>query len=240
VTIETVKIRRTVVRAGVSCLVAAAVAIGSGFGTPVAAHVEVQADNPQAGATNVTVTFDVESESNSAGIASIQVVLPPAIPPADVTYVSGPTGWALTATADGYRVTGPPTPAGQDMTYVVRIGRLPTDATTLSFKTLQNYTDGRTDRWIEIPESGSGRARQSRPDPDPPGGRRAGQPTAAPRSAAPATSTSSPPDPAADPPTTRPAAGNSRAWIGVAGAFLILAIAGVILIVRRRRSAGTS
>src|SRR5690349_8572300 len=72
---------------------AAAAVVVAVWAAPASAHVEVSADNPQPGATNVTLTFRAESESPDAGVVSMQVVLPAGIAPGDVTYVSGPAGW---------------------------------------------------------------------------------------------------------------------------------------------------
>jgi len=148
-----VLIRRT---AG-SVLAVAAVTIAVVLSTalPAAAHVEVKADKAQAGATDVTITFSAENESSKASITSVEVALPAGIAPADVTYVSGPTGWALTPTASGYKVAGPGLAAKQDAEYAVKVAKLP-DAKTVSFKTLVNYSDGRVDRWIELPDAGAG------------------------------------------------------------------------------------
>ncbi|MCW3845003.1 DUF1775 domain-containing protein [Micromonospora yasonensis] len=121
---------------------------------PASAHVEVSADKAQAGATDSVLTFVAESESTTAGITALRVVLPAGIKPADVTWVSGPTGWALKTAADGYTVSGPAVPAGKDAEYAVRVRQLPTDIRQLVFKTLQTYSDDHVDRWIEEPNSG--------------------------------------------------------------------------------------
>ncbi|WP_221623282.1 DUF1775 domain-containing protein, partial [Micromonospora globispora] len=121
---------------------------------PASAHVEVSADKAKAGATDSELTFVAESESTTAGITALRVVLPAGIKPADVTWVSGPTGWALKTAADGYTVSGPAVPVGKDAEYAVRVRRLPTDARQLVFKTLQTYSDGHVDRWIEEPNPG--------------------------------------------------------------------------------------
>ncbi|WP_055722909.1 DUF1775 domain-containing protein, partial [Streptomyces niveiscabiei] len=118
-----------------------------------AAHVEVSADNPQALAQNVELTWSAESESATAGIKEVRVVLPKGIAPADVTYVSGPKSWTLTATSDGFAVKGAPLPTGEDAEVSVTVKQLP-DAEQLVFKTLQTYGDGKIDRWIELEEPG--------------------------------------------------------------------------------------
>jgi uncharacterized protein YcnI len=120
---------------------------------PAAAHVEVESDKAQALAENVEIAFDAESESSTAGVTKIRVVLPAGIAPADVAYGEGPKGWKFTAAADGYTVEGPAVKAGANAEYSVVVKQLP-DAKELAFKTLQTYSDGRTDRWIELDESG--------------------------------------------------------------------------------------
>lgn len=129
---------------------AAAVLLSTG---PAAAHVEVESEKAQALAENVEVSFDAESESSTAGIAEIRVVLPESIAPADVAYGEGPKGWKFTANDDGYTVKGPAVKGGVNAEYSIVVRQLP-DAKELAFKTLQTYTDGRTDRWIELDESG--------------------------------------------------------------------------------------
>jgi hypothetical protein len=124
------------------------------------AHVEVGAKPARALAVNAVVGFSAEAESSSAGIASIRVVLPRGIGPADVSYVSGPSGWALAATADGYTLSGKALPAHTAAAYKIKVKQLP-DARTLAFKTLVTYSDGDVDRWIELPSAGD-------PNPDHP------------------------------------------------------------------------
>src|SRR2546429_8242211 len=116
------------------------------FAGPALAHVEVSADKPQAGATDVTVSFNAEAESDAAGAKSVQVALPEGIAPGDVSYVSGPTGWALTATADGYTVGGATLKVHQDVAYKVKIAKLPATATNLAFKTIGTSGKCQADR----------------------------------------------------------------------------------------------
>jgi uncharacterized protein YcnI len=125
-----------------------------GLAGPALAHVEVSADKTTAGAENVTLTFDGEAESTSAGIASERVVLPAGIDPAGVTLVSAPAGWTYTRTADGFTVGGKALKVGTDAVWKVKIAKLPDGETRLSFKTLETYGDGKVSRWIEIQEAG--------------------------------------------------------------------------------------
>lgn len=122
---------------------------------PAAAHAEVEAEGARALDQNVELTFTAESESGSAGISKLEVILPEGITPDDVTYKEGPEGWKLAPTDRGYTVSGPKLAVGKDAEYVVTVRQLP-DAETLVFKTLQTYGDGRVDRWIELEDEGSG------------------------------------------------------------------------------------
>lgn len=140
---------------------AAGVALGAiAFAGSAFAHVEVSAKPAQALAKDAVVTFSAEAESASAGIASVRVVLPEGIAPADVTLVSGPSGWQLTATADGYSVAGSALGVHKEAQYSIKVRQLP-DAPTVAFKTLVSYSNGAVDRWIEVPSAAN-------PDPDSP------------------------------------------------------------------------
>ncbi|GAA1708072.1 DUF1775 domain-containing protein [Streptomyces yatensis] len=120
---------------------------------PAAAHVEVESEKAKALAENVTISFEAESESDSAGITELKVVLPEGIKPADVTYDKGPEGWKFAAEDNGYTVRGPALKAGENAEYSITVRQLP-DAKELAFKTLQTYSDKRTDRWIELDDQG--------------------------------------------------------------------------------------
>jgi len=126
-----------------------AVALAWAVASPASAHVEVSAEGAQAGTGPVTLVFSAESESNSVGIVSMKTQLPAGIAPADVTLAGGPAGWALTPTADGFELAGPDIGPGVDAEYSVTVAQLPADATELAFPTLQRYSDGREDAWIE-------------------------------------------------------------------------------------------
>ncbi|MEU3832362.1 hypothetical protein [Streptomyces microflavus] len=79
---------------------------------PALAHVEVESETPQALAENVSLTFEAEAESDSAGITGMRVVLPAGISPADVTLQGQPKEWKLEAGSDGLTVGGPPVAVG--------------------------------------------------------------------------------------------------------------------------------
>lgn len=141
-------IRRVTLSAAVA---ATAVLFAAG---PAAAHVEVASDDAQALAQNVELTFSAESESGTAGISELRVILPKGIEPTDVTYGEGPQGWKLTTNKDGFTVKGTAVDVGEDVELSVTVRQLP-DAKELVFKTLQTYSDGKVDRWIELGESDS-------------------------------------------------------------------------------------
>ncbi len=119
-----------------------------------AAHVEVRSPTAQALAADAEVAFSAEGESSTAGITDVKVVLPAGLTPAGVTLAKAPDGWTFTPTADGFTVAGPALAPGTAADWTVRVGQLP-DATSLVFKTLVDYSDGHTDRWIELPQGGT-------------------------------------------------------------------------------------
>lgn len=130
-------------------LTAVALAVTVATAAPAAAHAEVEAEGARALDQNVALTFSAASESASAGITGLEVILPKGITADDLTYEEGPEGWKLTATSRGYTVSGPKLAVGEDAEYVVVVRQLP-DAEELVFKTLQSYSDGGVDRWIEL------------------------------------------------------------------------------------------
>jgi uncharacterized protein YcnI len=210
---------------------------------PAAAHVEVEADNAQALAENVKLTFVAESESADAGITELRVVLPEGIAPADVAYDKGPEGWKFTARDDGYVIKGPAVKAGEDAEHSVVVKQLP-DAKELAFKTLQTYSDGRIDRWIQLGEpSDDGHGNEA-----PVLELKAAAPGAEPAGPSPSDSqpASPSPTPAESEPEPSPAAQaeekddddglSAGAWIGIGAAVLIVAGAAAY-VVRRRAGA---
>jgi uncharacterized protein YcnI len=229
---------RRLIRGLLGVLAAAVCAVFAVAG-PAAAHTEVSAEPARAGASDAVLTFTAEAESSTAGITSLQVLLPAGLTPSAVGYLSGPAGWALRPTADGYTVSGPALPVGEDARYRVEVAKLPA-ATVLAFKTLQTYSDGRTDRWIDLPTPGG-------PEPDHP----APVLTLAPAVSSPTTTptpttTPSPtitPTPTITPGTTPPAAvahddGGPPAvlWALIAVAVVAAAVAAAWML--RRRAAG--
>ncbi|RBY76765.1 hypothetical protein DQ238_17010 [Geodermatophilus sp. TF02-6] len=211
----------------------AAVLLAAGTGT-ASAHVEVSAPGAVAGTGPVAVTFAAEAESPDAGVAAVATQLPQGIAPADVTLASGPTGWALAPTGDGFQVTGPALAVGEDADYSVTVAQLPAGTTELVFPTVVRYTDGSEDAWIEQAASGA-------PEPEMP----APVLTVAPGAPAPATSaaTSAPASTpatssaAASTPATAVAAGDGTGtgWF-VGGAAVVVAALAAGLWYRRSRA----
>jgi uncharacterized protein YcnI len=224
---------------GVAVAVSAGVLAGALISGPAFAHVEVEADKTQAGAKDVTLTFTGEAESGSAGIKSERVVLPAGIAPGDVTLVKAPAGWKFTTAADGFTLGGKALKVGEDAKFAVRLAQLPTDATTLSFKTLETYGDGDVVRWIDLPQAGQ-------PEPDHPAPtitlkgavKSSPSPSASP-TASPSLTASAVPAISATPEqaTEAPAKSGSHAgWWAAAAVVVVVALAGVLFWRRRGSS----
>ncbi|MFF0298243.1 DUF1775 domain-containing protein [Kitasatospora sp. NPDC004614] len=139
-------------RHALTALLTAGMLLGAAGGA--AAHVEVNTSTAQALSVDATVTFSAEGESSTAGITDLKVTLPAGLAPADITSVKTPDGWAFTPTADGWTVAGPALAPGAAAEFSVKVRQLPA-ATSVVFKTLVDYSDGHTDRWIELPQGDS-------------------------------------------------------------------------------------
>jgi hypothetical protein len=221
-------------RLAVAVLLAACLLlVGAG---PAAAHVEATVSpGAQAGAGPVTVAFAAEAESPSAGIASVKTQLPAGMPPQDVSLATGPSGWALTPTPDGFEVGGAPLQPGTDADFTISIRQLPADRTELPFKTLVRYTDGTEDAWIEEPTPDN-------PDPEDPAPIITVAPAAAPTSAAAPSPTPATSSAATTAPTTTPQAQESDdegtpTWLIVLGVLAAVAVlAGGLFLARRTRT----
>ena len=229
-------------RRAASALVASFVGVGTVLigAAPASAHVKVTADNPQAGALNVTLTFTGAAESDSSGIVSERVVLPAGIAPTDVRLAAAPPGWTFATATDGYTVTGPALPVGKDAVHSVVVAQLPANATELVFKLVESYSDGKVSRWIEVPEAG-------KPEPENPAPvlklAPAAAPVPSPAASTPSSSPAATPASSATPPAEPAQAASSESqnstgvWIVVGLVVVAAAAAGGVVLVRRRPKA---
>lgn len=158
--------------------VAAATALGAvatavlGFAAPASAHVTVNPQEATQGGYG-RFAFRVPNESDAASTTKLEVVLPENAPVGSVSTMPVP-GWTvavekrkvdppvevhgsqiseavskITWTAAGDAAVKP----GQFQEFPVSMGPLP-QVETMVFKTLQTYSDGNVQRWIEAPTPG--------------------------------------------------------------------------------------
>ena len=215
---------RPTLAAGLAAALAAALLGPVLLAGPALAHVELDPARAAAGASDVLLTFSAEAESPSAGVRMVRMVLPAGVAPGDVRLQRGPGGWRLTPAADGYTLAGPALPVGRQVTWAVTVRRLP-DAPAAVFKTLVTYSDGRVDRWVQVPQAGA-------PEPDNPApvlvltGARAAAPPARPA-----------PPVATQAPSAAPAAareGGSAGWGLVVAVVAVAAVVAGLAVGRRR------
>ncbi|WP_066946506.1 DUF1775 domain-containing protein [Streptomyces lushanensis] len=229
-----------------SVLTAAVLAASVALAAPASAHVEVEAPGAAALAENVTLAFTAETESDTAGITALEVILPDGVAPADITYGKGPKGWRLAATARGYTVSGPAIAVGGDAAYTVTVRQLP-DAESLAFKTLQSYDDGRVDRWIELEEPADGghgspaptlALRPAAPGAEPVGTGPATEPTTGSSADTSPSPSDDPSDAAAGPAAATDDGTRPLLFVGL-GVVVVVALAGGAWWFRRRSGAGS-
>ena len=206
-----------------------------------AAHIEVSAEGAQAGTGPVTLSFMAESESPSSGIVGVKTQLPAGIAPADVSLAGAPEGWALTPTADGFELGGSALARGLDAEYSVTVAQLPADATELAFPTLQRYSDGSEDAWIEPVTADLPDPEKPSPvlsvAPAPPGATTAATPSptaTGTASAEPTASTDAPTDEASD---STDDGSNTGTIALIAGGLVVLAVGPGVWAWRARRRA---
>ncbi|MFL6163479.1 MAG: YcnI family protein [Jatrophihabitantaceae bacterium] len=151
------------------------VAAGTLWAGAASAHVTVRAPGVSAGASDATITFQVPDEADNASTVGVKVQLPTDHPIAGV-LVAPLSGW--TATVKTSKLSTPLKTDDGDIGEVVSeidwrsdpgagikpgyfgqftiiAGKLPDDATSLTFKAIQTYSDGSTVSWIEVPAPGS-------------------------------------------------------------------------------------
>lgn len=209
---------------------AVAICLGSAAGAPAAwAHVHVSSDDAVRGATAL-VTFRVPNESNTgARTTALAVTLP------DVASVSTESlpGWTATLdrdTAAGtvHSVTWTAAPnggIGVDQFALFRISVQLPDTDTVSFAATQTYSDGTVVKWDQPPLPGGAEPEHPAPTLTLVSGPAAPHPhhppAGTPAGSAPAATPSKAPD-------------NTARLLG--GAALVLAAAGVLLgLIRRRK-----
>ncbi|MCL7459042.1 YcnI family protein [Micromonospora echinofusca] len=166
-----IRLRRTASAAAALALGAVATAV-LGFAAPASAHVTVDPQEATQGGYG-RFAFRVPNESDTASTTKLEVVLPENAPVGSVSTMPVP-GWTvavekrkvdppvevhgsqlsevvskITWTAAGAAGVKP----GQFQEFPVSMGPLP-QAETMVFKTLQTYSDGNVQRWIEEPLPG--------------------------------------------------------------------------------------
>jgi len=205
---------------------------------PALAHVEVEATPARALATDALLSLTAEAESGTAGISGLRIQLPAGLVPADLRLASGPAGWRLTGTAGVVTVSGPALPVGRSLRLGIRVRQLPDDR-QLVLKTIQSYTDGKQDAWIELPTASVPEPEQPAPivrlQAAAPGA--TAVPRAAPATAVPSTTPASAPTPRTSgaAPVADPAEDGSVAVWMFGGVLVGIAVLGVIVLAARRR-----
>jgi uncharacterized protein YcnI len=142
---------------------------------PAWAHVTVVAPGVSPGASDASITFRVPDESDAASTTGLRIQLPTDHPIAGVLVAPQP-GW--TATVKQTKLATPISTDDGDITEVVSevdwtaavgggiepgffgqfmiiAGKLPDGVSELTFKAVQQYSDGSTVSWIEQPAPGS-------------------------------------------------------------------------------------
>jgi len=206
---------------------------------PALAHVEVEATPARALATDALLSLTAEAESGTAGISGLRIQLPPGLVPADLRLASGPAGWRLTGTGGVVTVTGPALPIGRSLRLGIRVRQLPDDR-QLVLKTIQSYTDGKQDAWIELPTAAVPEPEQPAPivrlQAAAPGVTAVPRATPVPTTAAPTPPTSSPtPRTSGAAPAADPADDGSVAVWMFGGVLAGIAVLGAIVVAARRR-----
>ena len=209
-------------------LAIAVVAVATAILVPsvASAHVTVHPDHLVPGQTDVLLTFRCPNERSDSSTVELQIYLPLATPLLGV-LTSPPQGWTATAktvtlrtpvrTDDGvisqavsevtWRATGRGIPPGQFKDFDLAVGALPNVAGPLVFKALQTYSNGEVVRWIQVSDAAV-------PVPDNPA------PVLTLGGAS---------------PTSAPASSNGILLATVALVCAVLALAGVCLLLLRRR-----
>ena len=118
---------------------------------PASAHVELQPSRADVGSTTAFNLF-VEDEKSDAATTKVELFFPTGVE-LTVAAAGVPAGWKVTAqggeigsTATGLTWAGPALDGNANL--AVTLGPLPAVSGVLSFKVVQTYDNGDTDRWI--------------------------------------------------------------------------------------------
>jgi uncharacterized protein YcnI len=244
----------SVARRGAVVLAAGAATVLALAG-PALAHVEIEAAPARALATNVTLTLHGEAESSTAGVTGVRIQVPSGLLPADFRVTAAPPGWKAGTSGQVLTVRGAALPVGRSLDLTMRLRQLPAGG-QLVLKTVQTYSDGSEDAWVELPSA-------SVPEPDQPAPvvelaaaaagatplPRATTPAPAPTTTVPPVPEPTPSEPAAasEPPAAAddpaagaddPAAGAGNAgWLFGGVGIGVLLLGGFVFALRRRADA---
>lgn len=222
----------------VALLVLAAAVAALAFATAADAHVTVTAPGAQRGGSDQEITFRVPVEKQ-ADTTALTVVLPTSTPIASVlveplpgwTHVQKTSRLATPIKTDDGDITSAVTQItwtaqaghalkpGEFGAFTVIAGQLP-DASSITFRALQTYSDGSVVRWIETPAPGS---------------------NAEPENPAPVLTLAAAEDAASHPASTPSSASDTGAVVlSVVALVLAVAAVGLALVTSRRRRGAAS
>jgi uncharacterized protein YcnI len=152
--------------------IAGAVGVAATLAFPPAAlaHVSVTPETTDSG-KSATIAFRVPDERDDATTTRVEVTFPTDHPLVSAMPQAVP-GWTVTVqkqtldkpvdSGDGMASTivssivweGGQIAPDTFQSFPVYIGKMPSDASTLTFKALQTYSDGKVERWIDLPTPG--------------------------------------------------------------------------------------
>jgi uncharacterized protein YcnI len=140
-----------------------AVAVGAigvvAFAAPAFAHVEIDPAEAAQGSTT-KIAFHVPNEETSTDTVKVDVKFPDDHPIASATAEPMDGGWtAQVMKSPAGNVseviwTGGKIAPGAELEFGLTVGPLPSDASELTFPTLQTYSDGKEVAWIEPTPAG--------------------------------------------------------------------------------------
>ena len=161
--------------AKLSVLLAGAALAGMWAAAGASAHVTVTAPGVTVGSTDAAITFRVPDESATASTVGLKLQLPLGTPLAGVLVAPTP-GWTAVITQtklstpihtddgdisqvvseiDWTAQTGAGIKPGYFGQFTIIAGKLPAATTTLTFKAIQHYSDGKNVNWVQLAAPGS-------------------------------------------------------------------------------------